>query len=328
MIALVALVLQLQGAAAPVDGGVVQTPATEVQVGVTVQPDTVTVGDPFVVQVRLRAPLGAVITFPAGPDTTGPVQALDPRVVRASGDTLGVDQTATYRLAAWDVGRFPIPLGEAVVSVGGSERRVALRERFVVVRTVLPEDSAQRVPKPARAIYEWAGPWWLKWLLGLLAIGIVGLLLWWWWRRRRRPPIVEDPYALAEQQFARVEALGLLEAGERGRYVALMVDVLRDYLAIVVPAARPALTSTELLAALRAERTVPLDRLAPLLAETDLVKFARRAVHPTHALELGREARAIAWDVHEAILARQAAEQAAQQAKSASSASPPAERAA
>jgi hypothetical protein len=327
MIALLALALQVQ-AATPLDGGVVQTSATEVQVGVTVQPDTITVGDPFVVQVRLRAPLGAAITFPAGPDTTGPVQALDPRVVRSSGDTLGVDQTATYRLAAWDVGRFPIPLGDVVVSVGGSERRVSLRERFVVVRTVLPEDSAQRVPKPARAIYEWQGPWWLKWLLALLAIGIVGLLLWWWWRRRRRPPTAADPYALAEQQFARVEALGLLEAGERGRYVALMVDVLREYLAAVVLAARPALTSTELLAALQAEPVVPLDRLTPLLVETDLVKFARRAVHPTHALELGREARAVAWDVHEAVLARQAAREAAAAAGTSDATPPPAERAA
>ena len=43
--------------------------------------------------------------------------------------------------------------------------------------------------------------------------------------------LVVDPYVRAQSEFQRIEALGLLEAGERGRYVTLMIEVLRDYLA-------------------------------------------------------------------------------------------------
>ena len=43
--------------------------------------------------------------------------------------------------------------------------------------------------------------------------------------------MIVDPFAHAKAEFQRIEALGLLDAGERGRYVALMIDVLRDYLA-------------------------------------------------------------------------------------------------
>src|SRR4029077_18027233 len=97
-------------------------------------------------------------------------------------------------------------------------------------------------------------------------------------RRRRKPPpaigIPVDPYERAEQEFARVEKLGLVEAGERGRYVALMVEVLRDYLAARYPSANLALTSTELVAVLRGERAIPYERVRRLLEEADLVKFA------------------------------------------------------
>ena len=65
-----------------------------VQVGVDVAPDTVTVGEAFVVSVRVRAPLGAAVQFPPGPDSMHVLQAIDPPDVRTSGDTAAVYQTA------------------------------------------------------------------------------------------------------------------------------------------------------------------------------------------------------------------------------------------
>ena len=286
-------------------------PPAGVQVGVTISPDTVTVGDPFVVRVRVRAPLGAAIRFPAAPDSGGPVEALDPRVVRTADSTAAVDQTALYRLVAWDVGALPLGLADVVVQVGGADRPVTLGAARVNVRSVLPADSAARVPKPARDLVNQARPWWLRWLwLALLVLALLALLAWWLHRRRRRlvlaqPPV--DPYELAEREFARVEALGLLEAGERGRFVALMVEVLRDYLDRQVDGALPSLTSTELVAALRGHPAVPAERLAAVLAEADLVKFARRPVGIERARELGREAQAIVRDVHAATRPPEAA---------------------
>ena len=87
-----------------------------IQRGVVVQPESVTVGDPFRVVVRVRAPLGSVINFPAGPDTADKVEPLDRVVVVQSEDSTAVEQTATWRLAA-SLTRpsLPAPPGPAAV---------------------------------------------------------------------------------------------------------------------------------------------------------------------------------------------------------------------
>src|SRR4051812_8604316 len=79
-----------------------------VQAGATVDHDTVTVGDVVQLVIRVRAPLGATVNFPTAVDSLGPVQALEPPTVRDGADSTAVDRIATYRLAAWDVGRQPI----------------------------------------------------------------------------------------------------------------------------------------------------------------------------------------------------------------------------
>lgn len=272
-----------------------------VQAAVGIEPDTVRIGDPFLVQIGIRAPLGATVTFPPAPDSTGAVQGLDPVRVENRPDSGGVVQWGYYRVAAWDIGDQPITLGDVVVTVAGRSRRIAIAGRKVFVASVLPADTAQRVPKPPRPLYEFAAPMWWLWL-ALAAVAALLLLLWWWRRRRKRgrPIVVPDPFARAEREFARIEALRLIEAGERGRYVTLVVEVLRDYLATRYPKAPLSLTSTELLAALRGERAVPNDRLMRVLNETDLIKFARRPVTAERAHEIGREARALVAQEHAA----------------------------
>src|SRR5688572_25324480 len=207
-----------------------------------------------------------------------------------------------------------IELGPATVTTGGEANEFPVTVGEVFVQSVLPTDTAQRVPKPARDLFAPRAAWWWPWLPILLAAALVGGLLWWWWRRRRRrvkAQIPVDPYELAEREFARIEALGLLEAGERGRFVALMVEVLRDYLAARVVTAHPSLTSTELIAAMRRSSGVPVDRLTPVLSESDLIKFAKRPVSADRAREIGREARAIVHELGRAEPAQPAAQEAA-----------------
>ncbi|MEJ7808777.1 MAG: hypothetical protein WKG32_00010 [Gemmatimonadaceae bacterium] len=291
------VVLALQGAG---DGRV---PVPKVQIGVTVRPDTVTVGEPFTVLVRVRAPLGSAIAFPDGPDSGAVVEAVDPRTVRSAADSGAVDVTAAYRLVAWDTGARSAGLG-AVRVTGPADQLLTLREAALYVRSVLPRDTALHVPKPERDILAGARPWWYRLLAALLALAITGLLLWAWWRRRRYrrdEAQVVDAFERAEAEFARIDALGLVEAGERGRLVALAVDVTRDYLAARLPEARPSLTSGELLGALQSRREIPADRLRVLLAEADLVKFARRNVSGERARELSLHARALVRDVESAV---------------------------
>jgi len=280
-----------------------QDSASAVRMGITVLPETVTVGTPFRILVRVRAPRGATIDFPAATDSLGGVELLDPRTVRENPDNAFTDRTATYRLAAWDVGVLPIALGDVRIRVGAVERRVPIDSVSVTVQTVLPADTTKRVPKPARDIVSAPGSLWRWYLIAGVAALLVALLLWWWYRRHRRggtPVTAIDPYAFAEKEFSRIESLGLIESGERERFVALMVEVVRDFLARRVPGASESLTSTELIQALRKDPSVPLARLEPLLAESDLVKFARAPITPERARKMGAEARAIVRDVDQA----------------------------
>lgn len=313
MIVTGSMLLALVQAPAQRSPAAAQQPPVAVQMGYTVEPDTVTVGDPFRLIVRVRAPLGASVEFPAGPDSGAAVEALDPRQEQQGPDSTSLELTAGWRLAAWDTGDQLLRLGDIVVRADGRERRIPLSALKVYVRSVLPADTALRIPKPQRALFEFGRPWW-HWLLAILAaIGIIGLLWWWWYRRRRRRKgEVEDPFAEAESEFERIERLGLVEAGERGRYVALTVEVLRTYLARRIPEAHQSLTTGELLISVRESPTVPVNRLALVLADADLVKFARRATTAERARELGTEARGIVGAVRAAEL--RAAEQAKQAA--------------
>lgn len=290
-------------------GADAQAPRIPVQAGVAISRDTVTVGDVLQLVVRIHAPRGATVNFPLAVDTLGAVQSLDPPTVRDGSDTLdATDRVATYRLAAWDVGMQAIRLGSVLVQTDDDERSVQLTIPSVFVRSVLPADSALRIPKPARPLLPVRAPipWWW-WLLAALAIIAIGLGIWWWRRRSRALPPAGDPYGDAEHEFDRIEKLRLVEAGEAGRHSALMTDVLRRYLTQRVQHASLALTSVELLAAVRGAPGIPYERLQRLFYEVDLIKFGRAPVTPSGARALGNEAREIVRAEHQHALAVQAA---------------------
>ena len=270
-----------------------------VQAGALVDRDTVTVGDVVRLTVRVRAPIGSTVNFPTGLDSLAPVQALEPPSVRDGTDSTVVDRIATYRLSPWDIGRQPIRLGDVLVQSDDGDRRVALTLPTLFVRSVLPADSALRVPKLARPLLGVKAPvpWWW-WALAALAAVAIGLLVWWWIRRRRVVRPTGDPFADAQAAFARIERLRLVEAGEPGRHAALMTDVVRRYLAARYEAATLAHTSGELLATVRAVPTVPFDRLRALLDAVDPVKFAAAPLATQRARELGEEAKAIVREEH------------------------------
>lgn len=306
LLALLALVAALPFIGAPLAAQSPGGSTITVQGGAVVDHDTVTVGDVVRLTVRVRAPLGATINFPTGLDSLAPVQALEPPTVRDGADSTAADRVATYRLAAWDVGRQPIKLGDVLVQLDDGERRVALTLPTLFVKSVLPADSTLRVPKPARALLAVHAPvpWWW-WALAALAVVVLGLLVWWWRRRRRRGEPAMDPFGAAEAAFARVERLHLVEAGEPGRHVALMTDVVRRYLAERHETASLAQTSGELLGAVRGVATVPFDRLRRLFDAVDPVKFAAAPLAAQQARELGGEARAIVREEHGRATAEQ-----------------------
>jgi len=282
MIAGILLVLLQAQAPAPA-----QAPA----ISWSVSPETVTVAEPFNVTITIRAPLRTVIAFPAGPDTAQPLEAVDPPVVHFDTDSTGTPRRiAVYRLQAWQTGAQSLTIP---VQVGaGADAQKLEAHPAVFVRSVLPADTSLRVPKPALSVLKTPLLWW-PWALALgIALGVIALL----WRRHRRrrrraaPP--PSPLSVAEGALARVETLGLLEAGEPSRYVALHADILRGYLSSRVAVVSRSQTTAELVAALLG-RALPLNRVAAVLDEADQVQFARRPVTVVRAKEIAREVKTL-----------------------------------
>ena len=166
-----------------------------VQMGYRVSPDTVLIGQPFDLFIKVLAPKGVRFEFPLGPDTTTqngirPIELRGEKIVTMLGDTA----VALYHLAAWEVGTRPLRFPDVRVTFEGQERRLSLGGASIFVKSVLPADSSLRIPKPARPLIVLPVINWLLWL-GLLAAAIAAVLLWWVWRRyRNRPKPPVDPY--------------------------------------------------------------------------------------------------------------------------------------
>ena len=275
-----------QGAPTPAEG-------LPVQMGYRVSPDTVLIGQPFNLFVKVLAPKGVRFEFPVGPDTATqngvrPIELRGEKVVSMLGDTA----VALYHLVAWDIGVQPLRFPDVRVTFEGQERRPALGAASVFVKSVLPADTSLRVPKPARPLIVLPVINWLRWL-ALLAVLIAIALAWWAWRRYRdrpKPPI--DPYLRAQQEFARIEGRRLLETGASEEYFAAMVDVVREYLSARVPGIRRSDTTSELLRTMHPRDGVEAD-LPALLDRADMVKFARAEMSRQEARDAGARLRAI-----------------------------------
>ncbi len=305
----VLLALLLQALPAPQARPPVATPIS-VQLGVRITPDTVTVGQPFIAILRVRAPAGATIEFPAAPDST----TASPTATQIIGEPLlgnepaagATIRTAAYRLTAWDTGQQPLFAGNVVVRLDGQVGYVSLTSYRVFVRSVLPADSALRVPKPPRAKIAIDPISEIPWLLFFAALLLAGLGSWLWqvYRRWRDRPL--EPFAAAEREFTRIEALNLVPAGEGARHVAMMVDTMRVYLAARVQGIELSQTSSELIAAAGSIQSVT-SGLGGLLWRADLAKFAGHRTNGEDAIEPGKSAREIVAAV-EAELERREAE--------------------
>jgi len=300
----------------PVSRGVLTPPSgSRVKAGFLVRPDTIEVGDPFTLIVTVVVPEGARVDWPTLDDTTAMVVSREPtKVTKESMRAGGRTERAEYALAAWNVGSLPIGLKDAIVRYGSTTLKVPLNDAGVFVRSVLPGDSSMHKPKPPRDLFARVVPWWQRWWPALLLLAALALLWWLLKRRRTRAGTTTlaalDPYARAVHDFERLERLALADAGERGRYVALAIDVVRTYLAKRSPLAVLSLTSAELIVAVDDDERIPRDRLISLMADGDGIKFARRVVSGTRARELAADARAVVEHIEAAERARRAAEEA------------------
>lgn len=271
-----------------------------VQAGIVVRPDTVTVGDPFTIVVRVRMPSQARVVWPTLDDTTAAISLRAPMVRRdGPSDVSGREEFAEFEVAAWDTGQVSTGWPAALVIIDDDTVPVALSDVGLVVRSVLSADTLQHVPKPAKPAFERDLAWWERWWPALLLLAALAVLAYVLWRRKQRPAarIADTPrlsaYEHAMHAFDRLDRLALTDAGEYGRATTLAMDVLRGYLSARLPATTRAQTSAELLAVVGDDTRVPLPRLIQLLVVSDAVKFARRRLTATETRAITSEARAV-----------------------------------
>jgi hypothetical protein len=207
--------------------------------------------------------------------------------------------TGVYAVTPWRPGALPLPALPLRV-VSGSEAVATLTASLPAldVVSVLPPDTAGIEPRPAKGVL---GPNWALWpflLALLLLLALVAALVAWLRRRRRRvaavpasPPVAPRERALAALRDAR-EA-GLVERGELKEFYTRLAAAVRRYLAELEDDWSDDLTTSEILARLRAQiGAAEAARLADVLRPADQVKFARRRPGPDVAGEEWERARA------------------------------------
>lgn len=268
------------------------------RVDVGVQPDTVTVGDRFLVLLRVQAPPGARVEAPARLDSTPELHPAGPRIDR--GDAAARVAGFGYPMVAWRPGA--LPARSAAVRVTGPDGRVSTLRvplRLPFVRSVLPADTSKIEPRGPKDVL---GPDWDRRLmlfvvlLALLLLAPAAVFVRRWLRKRlaRRahgPPV--DPRARALATLDRARKMRLVETEEWKPFYALTSEALRGYLDALSPRWGADLTTEELVRALEASdveggaaRTV-----AGLLGEADAVKFARVGSTPAEAERHWQQAR-------------------------------------
>ncbi len=245
-----------------------------------VAPDSVRIGERFVLAISVAGVTrDAELVFPALPDT-GVVTALGPPL-RFDDDG---SPSARYELVAWAPGDLALPVGSIRVVTGGAELTIPLPGVSVHVSSVLPV-GADADTLAWRPPAEVLGP---NWGLGekLAAAGIalalvIATLL---YSRRRAAvlpvpvPPTQSAQARALEALDRLEASGLIEAGELKGFFSELSYVLREFLSQVDEAWGLDLTTSELMGSVCQDgvshgHVLTLDGL---LDGADLVKFARR----------------------------------------------------
>jgi hypothetical protein len=285
-------------------------PAVEVRV----RPDTVTIGQPFMLELRATAAPGELVRFPAEPDSGTAVALRDPAEL-PSAATAGADGRlvwrARYALAAWQVGALAIPLGP--VTIGA---RTAPVFATVVVASVLPADTAQRTPRPPRPPVPLPAPWWRAWLLGALAAALLGWLAARVARARRRPRPAPRAIDRLREGLARLEVERCLAAGETvhavGGAAALFRRFLRERWREVreldeLPPLEPGDTTRELARRLDAVAWPRAAEAITLLETIDAVRFAPAPLDVARARACIAPLAPLAEAMETALAAREAA---------------------
>ena len=270
----------------------------DVHLDVHTSPDSLTVGDPLLLEIRVDAPHGMQVSFPDALPAGGPADLLqrtvlepgapDPRgkqsAAGAPAAAAGFDRwTARYSLAVFGSGDVALPPWKMVVKQD-SLFAVASTDSIRVTLSSVLDDSlaAAKIrdlkPQANLPLAQW--PWWV----GGAVLVLLALAFAWWLRRRRRPraailPMVRRRPAdeVALEALRRLETRRLPVDGKFKEYYVAVSEILRRYLEDGFGVAALEETTEELLYDLGRhgfDREL-LNRVRSMSETSDLVKFAK-----------------------------------------------------
>ncbi len=243
--------------------------------------DTITIGDPFVLRLRIHRGADDKAEISYEKDFPQPFEIRYTGGVETEQLENGrVRETQDIVLAIYQVGAFRVPpVSVHFVDAEGDSGKITSQPIDVLVRSVRPEGTTDiRDVKPPMVVVAQIPVWfWLA--VGGLILLLAGLV-WYVYRRRRRPRSeLPPPPVNWLEELDRVGQLGLIEQENYRQYYSLLSAVLRRCLEEKTPVQALERTTFEIGRDLRAQAFDDqlVMAIESFLNEADRVKFAKFA---------------------------------------------------
>ncbi|MYF72531.1 MAG: protein BatD, partial [Gemmatimonadetes bacterium] len=191
--------------------------------------DTITIGDPFVLRLRVHRGVDDKAEIAYGKNFPQPFEIRHTGGVETEQLENGrVRETQDLVLAIYQVGAFRVPpVSVHFVNAEGDSGKITSQPIDVLVQSVRPEGTTDiRDVKPPWVIVAQIPAWfWLA--VGGLILLLAGLV-WYIYRRRHRPEVELPPPPINWlEELDRVGQLGLIERENYRQYYSLLSAVLR-----------------------------------------------------------------------------------------------------
>jgi len=197
-----------------------------------------------------------------------------------------------YLISTFDTGNFEIPELPIDYRVKGDSlwQQIKTEPITIVVESLNPDEAGDirdikpplTPPRNYRALITWI-------LLALLGVTIIALIIYVIKRRREGKSIIprrEKPprpaHDVAIDALDELMESSLIQRGEIKEYYTRLSDIVREYIANRFFILAPEMTTNQLMAEMRETNVedVNIALVADLLAQCDLVKFAKFAPRP------------------------------------------------
>ena len=241
--------------------------------------NSVHVGDPFLLDLRVQHPASASVDWPRLGDGKK-IVLRDQGFDRLDATT----SVARWTLMSYELGQHAVWSGQvAVVDAQGQRAERALPPLTLRVESILPEAGDQLRDPKGLAYWPRAPMTRLFWLLGLIGLValLAGLLVRWWMTRSRKPTPGPAPIPAHEKALRALAELeqrtDFASVDPEGFFVAVSA-IVRRYLEECFALRAPEQTTEEFIRSASSSKLLSPDHqrlVEEFLAESDLVKFAR-----------------------------------------------------